>query len=344
MSIPYLNIARAVAARSGQLADAVTAAAFETVYTSELSTALGGMEMPPSELKRMVLASEKRIASICARQKNPILKGGMRSQSESVTSGRQMPMADASGKEWIGTAVDTIVDDSDANHHTLTEKPIQDVLRMNRLYTAGFLRIRPYHYALDGQTIHHTRASVYCIGCVWDYTTQAAAYALAATAPASKAYTQANVDTTNDWITITAHGFTTGLRVWAVPVSTLPSPLTSSTDYYLIVVDANKIRFATSLANALAGTYVNLASPGGASGGTITPKDASGGGSSPLAQECENWWIADTLSMAAQEGWFQDEASRYGQIAEMCKQDAIQGVIPAAVLPDTTATTNPVKN
>jgi microcystin-dependent protein len=57
--------------------------------------------------------------------------------------------------------------------------------------------------------------------------------------------------------TFTAHGFNrTGFKV-RLSSGTL-SPLAASTDYYVIVVDANTLRFATTKANALAGTYIAI--------------------------------------------------------------------------------------
>lgn len=43
---------------------------------------------------------------------------------------------------------------------------------------------------------------------------------------------------------------------------TLPAPLTLATPYYLIFVDTNTIRVATSVANAIAGTYIDITTAG----------------------------------------------------------------------------------
>lgn len=244
MAIPYLNIARAVMLRTGQLADAATAAAFETLYTSALATALGGMEVPLSELKRLVLASEKRIAGICCRQENPILKMGMADRTVDLASGAALPTLDNDSDEFVG--IFGAVHDA-LTGLPLTEKPIQEITRINRLIASGFLRIAPHHFVFHDQMIFHTRAGgAYIAGYAWDYTAQATAY--------------------------------------------------------------------------------------GASG------------NSPLSQEVESWWIADCLENAAQEGWFMQEAGIYSQIAANCAREAKEGAIPSAILPDTTASAEPVKN
>lgn len=58
--------------------------------------------------------------------------------------------------------------------------------------------------------------------------------------------------------TVTAHGYLTGVLVTLTTSNTLPTGLATSTNYYLIVVNANTVKFATSQANALAGTAINL--------------------------------------------------------------------------------------
>ena len=78
----------------------------------------------------------------------------------------------------------------------------------------------------------------------------------------SKTFTSSDVNTTANTITITAHLFTTGESITLTTSSALPSPLAISTAYYVIVVDANTIKLATSLANALAGTAIDITTGG----------------------------------------------------------------------------------
>lgn len=72
------------------------------------------------------------------------------------------------------------------------------------------------------------------------------------------------VDHTNDTLTITAHGLATGAGPAAVRAvgGELPGNVSAVTDYWAIVVDANTIKLADSLANALANTPRNISSNG----------------------------------------------------------------------------------
>lgn len=81
-----------------------------------------------------------------------------------------------------------------------------------------------------------------------------------------------NIDPANS-ITITAHRLFTGLKV-ALSGTNLPSGL-SATNYWVIVVDANTIQLATSLANAVAGTAVTISTQGTTADATLTPASLS---------------------------------------------------------------------
>ena len=86
--------------------------------------------------------------------------------------------------------------------------------------------------------------------------------------PAAKTFVDANVTVAADTVTITAHGYTTGLKGQLTTTGTLPAGLATSTNYWLVVVNANTIGFATSLANAVAGTKIDITAAAG--GGTHT--------------------------------------------------------------------------
>jgi len=67
--------------------------------------------------------------------------------------------------------------------------------------------------------------------------------------------------------TRTSHGLFTGQRVYLTTTGALPTGLSGNTDYWVIRVDANTFRLATSLANAQAGTAINTS---GSQSGTHT--------------------------------------------------------------------------
>ena len=74
-------------------------------------------------------------------------------------------------------------------------------------------------------------------------------------------------------ITITDHGFFTGLKV-ALAGTNLPTGL-SATNYWVIRVDADTISLASSLLNAQAGTAVHITGAGTTSDATLTPATLS---------------------------------------------------------------------
>ncbi|NJO18756.1 MAG: hypothetical protein HC838_00020 [Spirulinaceae cyanobacterium RM2_2_10] len=86
-------------------------------------------------------------------------------------------------------------------------------------------------------------------------------------APTAKTFDADEVDVANDSVSVPNHGYTTGFKVQLTSTGTLPGGLATSTDYFLIVVDANTLKFATSLANAIAGTAINITNQG--SGGAV---------------------------------------------------------------------------
>jgi hypothetical protein len=81
-------------------------------------------------------------------------------------------------------------------------------------------------------------------------------------------FVDADVNTTNNTVSETTHGRTVGEKVYLTTTGVLPGGLSASTTYYIIVTDANTIKFATTYANARAGTAVDITSAAG--GGTHT--------------------------------------------------------------------------
>lgn len=85
------------------------------------------------------------------------------------------------------------------------------------------------------------------------------------------------VDITTNTVSIPTHGYTVGLKGQLTSTGTLPAGLSTSTDYFIIVVDANTVKFATSLANAQAGTAVDLTDQGSSAAvNTFTPTSLAG--------------------------------------------------------------------
>jgi hypothetical protein len=87
-----------------------------------------------------------------------------------------------------------------------------------------------------------------------------------------------DVDATANTFTSTAHGYYTGLKVQLTSTTTMPTGLTSATDYWVIVDDANTFKVAASLSDAGADIEVNFSAVGS---GTLTvtpqiPEDVGG--------------------------------------------------------------------
>ncbi len=84
------------------------------------------------------------------------------------------------------------------------------------------------------------------------------------------------VDPATDGITLTAHGLKTGDKiVYADGGGTQVVGLTDTNTYYVIVVDADTIQLASSFANAIAGTEIDITADGVGAAHTITPTVAA---------------------------------------------------------------------
>src|SRR3990167_7756639 len=79
----------------------------------------------------------------------------------------------------------------------------------------------------------------------------------------SKTFASTHVNIVDDVVTIANHGFKAGDACGLSTDGAVPTGLTAlTTAYYIIPVTANTIGFATSRANAIAGTKINLTAVG----------------------------------------------------------------------------------
>lgn len=95
------------------------------------------------------------------------------------------------------------------------------------------------------------------------------------TVDTNAAGTFAAASLTANHVTITAHGYKTGIVGQVTTAGTLPTGLSLATNYYIIVIDVNTVSFASSYANAIAGTAIALS--GGVGNSTYTPTALAGG-------------------------------------------------------------------
>jgi len=87
-------------------------------------------------------------------------------------------------------------------------------------------------------------------------------------------FLDADVSVAADTITETAHGFATGSPIRLTTTGTVPGGLATGVTYWVIRTDANTIQLATSRANALIGTQIDITSAAG--GGTHTVNEYGG--------------------------------------------------------------------
>ena len=80
------------------------------------------------------------------------------------------------------------------------------------------------------------------------------------TFPVSKSFT--TVNTATDLVTFVGHGYYTGMLCTLTSDGTLPTGLSTATEYYVIKIDDDSLKFASSLALAQAGTAVDITGAG----------------------------------------------------------------------------------
>jgi hypothetical protein len=85
-------------------------------------------------------------------------------------------------------------------------------------------------------------------------------------------FVDGDVSVAADTITETAHGLATGLPIRLSTTGTLPAGLATATTYYVIRVDADTIQLATTYANAVAGTNIDITAAAGAGTHTLTSR------------------------------------------------------------------------
>lgn len=90
------------------------------------------------------------------------------------------------------------------------------------------------------------------------------------------------VDVASDHVFRVGHGYYTGLKVRVSSSGTIPTGLSVLTDYWVYVLDADKIKFATSLTNALAGVVIDITATG-TGNLTVTPQIPATPAASPIA-------------------------------------------------------------
>lgn len=94
--------------------------------------------------------------------------------------------------------------------------------------------------------------------------------------PAAIVVPSADIDFTENTFTLVDFGLGLGLKGQFTTSDTLPDGLSLATDYFIIPIDADRFKVATTLANAIAGTAVDLIDAG-VGDQTFTPTALAGG-------------------------------------------------------------------
>lgn len=95
--------------------------------------------------------------------------------------------------------------------------------------------------------------------------------------PAAVVFPSSGVSTTADTLTsAAAHNYWTGIKGQFTTSGSLPTGISALTNYWIVKVDLTTVQIATSLANALAGTVVNITAAGSGNQ-TFTPTSIAGG-------------------------------------------------------------------
>lgn len=84
-------------------------------------------------------------------------------------------------------------------------------------------------------------------------------------------FTSGDVVTVTNEITLTAHGYPTGLKVQFQTTGALPDNVAAGTVYYIIARDANTVALAATLADALADTNIGFDGNAGSGSSTVVP-------------------------------------------------------------------------
>lgn len=94
--------------------------------------------------------------------------------------------------------------------------------------------------------------------------------------------------------TYTANGFGLGTIVQVSTTGSLPTGLSGSTNYFTIPINANTFYFASSLANAQAGTHITISGAGSPTN-TVTATALSGGTATLQVSMDGTTWVSDPI-------------------------------------------------
>jgi hypothetical protein len=117
--------------------------------------------------------------------------------------------------------------------------------------------------------------------------------------PAAVEFEDEDVTVASDLITKAAHGLYTGLKVQLTTAGVLPDGLELTTDYWVIRVSASTFKLAASLADADAGTAVDITAAAGGGTHTVTATAGALSHSLQLQKSCDGSnWVSEGAAVA----------------------------------------------
>jgi hypothetical protein len=170
MAINYFTLKKECALRSAQLEGTDTTSLENAYNTGSFINSLDGAEVPATSFKTVILNIEKELAHIIASDSSHPYRTFLYGESDPLANLASTPSTDSNNVEFIGV-FDAVRDA--ASNIPCTIQPAQTIEDLNNTF---FDDVEFYNYSIRGNRIQHTRTNVIMEGCVWDMTTQSAAY------------------------------------------------------------------------------------------------------------------------------------------------------------------------
>lgn len=127
---------------------------------------------PFAAIRDAILNAEQKLANAIGFSADRTLRAYLRSETDALASGADLPSLDADDNPIIGNFGAVL--DGTVQTQILTRKPVATVL--NYLRATGIFLVPVYNYAMASGQILHTRTTAILECCVYNGSTQAAAF------------------------------------------------------------------------------------------------------------------------------------------------------------------------
>lgn len=166
MAVTYQQLLHDVAIRLNALVGGQVASITTTYDTAVLATGnFKSADWPFGSIRDAILMAEEDFAWAIADTANHPWRSSLGAVTGVLGDGSPLPMFASTGPRIIGV-FGAVLDATD-NAECL-EGELDQIMRVNRLKTAGLLTLEHYLYRIDGRRIRHTRDGVIIDVCVYD--------------------------------------------------------------------------------------------------------------------------------------------------------------------------------